>query len=97
VLSHFLLDGIVHVKGLPLAGNDGPLFGLGLWRHLPLELCIEAAMAALALWIYRSSAKANGSKQWVGMVVYIAALSFGAAIESHNREDCEHNRHAGGD
>jgi len=75
VLSHFLLDGIVHVKGLPLAGNDGPVFGLGLWRHLPLELSIEAAMAALALWIYRSAAKTGGSKRRVGMAVYIAALT----------------------
>jgi quinol-cytochrome oxidoreductase complex cytochrome b subunit len=62
------------VKGLPLAGNDGPVFGLGLWRHLPLELSIEAAMAALALWIYRSAAK-TGSRRWVGMAVYIAALT----------------------
>ena len=75
VLSHFLLDGIVHVKGLPLAANDGPAFGLGLWRHLPLELSVEAAMAALALWIYRSAAKAGGSKRWLGMLVYIAALT----------------------
>src|SRR5262249_19933008 len=50
ILSHFLLDGIVHVKGLPLAGSEGPAFGLGLWRNLPLELFIEAAMAALGVW-----------------------------------------------
>ena len=43
-LSHFLLDGIVHVKGLPLEGVEGP--ALGLWRNLPLELAIEATMSA---------------------------------------------------
>jgi len=75
VLSHFLLDGIVHVKGLPLAGNTGPAFGLGLWRHLPLELSIEAAMAVLALWVYRFAARTGGSNRWVGMAVYIAALT----------------------
>jgi hypothetical protein len=75
VLSHFLLDGIVHVKGLPLAGNNGPAFGLGLWRHLPLEFSIEAAMAALAIWIYRSVAKTGGSNRWVGMAVYVVALA----------------------
>ena len=75
VLSHFLLDGIVHVKGLPLAGNGSPVFGLGLWRHLPLELSLEAVMAALALWIYRSAAQTGGSKRYVGMAVYISALA----------------------
>jgi hypothetical protein len=75
VLSHFLLDGVVHVKGLPLAGANGPAFGLGLWRHLPLELSIEAGMAVLAVWIYRSAAKTAGSNRWVGMAVYIALLA----------------------
>jgi len=75
VLSHFLLDGIVHVKGLLLAASVGPVFGLGLWCDFPLELSIEAAMPALALWIYRSTARTDGSKRWVGMVVYISALT----------------------
>ena len=75
VLSHFLLDGIVHVKGLPLAGAGGPVFGLGLWRHLPLELSIEAAMAALALWVYRSAAKTGNARPWAGMAVYIVLLT----------------------
>lgn len=75
VLSHFLLDGLVHVKGLPLAGSEGPAFGLGWWRHLPLELSLEAAMAASALWIYRSAARTRESSRWVGMAVYIAALA----------------------
>ena len=30
VLSHFLLDGMVHVKGLPLAGSEGPAFWVGV-------------------------------------------------------------------
>ncbi len=75
VLSHFLLDGIVHVKGLPLAGTSGPAFGLGLWRHLPLALSIEAAMAAVGLWMYWSvvikDRPGNGSK----MAIYIAVLT----------------------
>ena len=65
VLSHFVLDGIVHVKGLPLLASDGPVFGLGLWRHLPLALSIEAIMAAVGLWIYRGR----------GMTIYVVLLS----------------------
>ncbi len=75
VLSHFLLDGIVHVKGLPLAGSEGPAFGLGLWRKLPFELSIEAAMAAGGLLIYRSTVRSGGSTRWMGMAVYIATLT----------------------
>jgi len=64
----------VHVKGQPLAGSNGPAFGLGLWRHLPPELAMEAAMAILALVIYRA-AVSNTSSRWIGMVVYIVALT----------------------
>ncbi len=32
VLSHFLLDGLVHVAGLPLVGENSPKVGLGLWN-----------------------------------------------------------------
>lgn len=52
VLSHFLLDGIVHVSGLPIAGENSPKFGLGLWNHMPLELTIEILMAFAGIAIY---------------------------------------------
>ena len=71
VVSHFVLDGIVHVKGLPLATGSGPAFGLGLWRRLPLALAIEAGMAAAGLWIYRKYSPGRG----LGMAIYIAALT----------------------
>lgn len=51
-LSHFLLDGIVHVAGLPLAGKNSPKFGLGLWNHMPLELVLETLMAVAGVVIY---------------------------------------------
>lgn len=75
ILSHFLLDGLVHVKGLPLAGSGGPVFGLGLWRHLRLELSIEVAMTALGLWIYWQAVPVSRSKRSMGMLIYIAVLT----------------------
>jgi len=74
VLSHFLLDGVVHVKGLPLAGT-APVFGLGLWRHLPLALALEAGMAAAGVWIYRSAVKDSVPGGGTGMAIYIAILA----------------------
>ena len=74
VLSHFLLDGIVHVRGLPLAGTE-PAFGLGLWRHLPLALALEAGMAAAGVWIYRTTVKVPVRGGGAGMAIYIAVLT----------------------
>ena len=52
VLSHFLLDGLVHIAGLPLVGENSAKFGLGLWKHMPLELALETLMAVAGVAIY---------------------------------------------
>jgi hypothetical protein len=52
VASHWLLDLIVHVGDLPLAGNDSPKVGLGLWRHLGLSVGLELLVLAAGLVIY---------------------------------------------
>ena len=52
VVSHFLLDGIVHVAGLPVLGNSPPKFGLGLWRNMPLELGLETLLTFIGVAIY---------------------------------------------
>lgn len=52
VLSHWLLDAIVHVPGLPLAGADSAKAGLGLWRDLPTALGLETAIALAGLWLF---------------------------------------------
>ena len=75
VASHFLLDGIVHVKGLPLVGTGPPYFGLGLWRLLPLELALELAMAAAGLWLYLSALRKQSLGARRGMVIYTVALA----------------------
>jgi hypothetical protein len=75
VVSHFVLDGIVHVKGLPLIAGDSPAFGLGLWRHLPAALAVEAALAAAGLWIYLSVARKPLRGAGIGMAIYTVALA----------------------
>lgn len=46
VFSHWPLDLIVHVRDLPLAGDDSLKLGLGLWRSIPATLVVEL----LTLW-----------------------------------------------
>jgi hypothetical protein len=61
VLSHYILDGLVHVAGLPLAGENSPKLGLGLWNHLRLELTIETLMAVIGVAMYWSLAGSSKS------------------------------------
>jgi hypothetical protein len=52
VASHWLLDLIVHLPDLPLAGNDSAKFGLGLWRHIGLSVALELAVLGAGLAVY---------------------------------------------
>lgn len=51
VLSHWLLDLLVHVPDLTLAGNP-PKLGLGLWNHPWAEMPLELGLTFGALWLY---------------------------------------------
>lgn len=51
VLSHWLLDLLVHVPDLTLAGSP-PKLGLGLWNHPAIEMPLELAITIGALWLY---------------------------------------------
>jgi hypothetical protein len=76
VVSHFVLDGLVHVAGLPILGENSPKLGLGLWNHMPLELSLETLMAGGSVVIYLrvAGAKATAWSRW-GMPVYMALLA----------------------
>ncbi len=52
VLSHWVLDALVHVPELPLMGSHSQTVGLGWWRHMPLALAVEALILAVGLWLY---------------------------------------------
>lgn len=51
VLSHWLLDLLVHVPDLTLAGSP-PKLGLGLWNHPWVEMPLELGFTFGALWLY---------------------------------------------
>jgi hypothetical protein len=50
--SHWLLDVLVHLPDLPLAGNDSPKLGLGLWTHLGLSVALELLLLAAGVVVY---------------------------------------------
>ena len=51
VLSHWLLDLLVHVPDLTLAGSP-PKLGFGLWNHPVIEMPLEVGITLGALWWY---------------------------------------------
>jgi hypothetical protein len=50
--SHYPLDVLVHVPDLPLAGNDSPKLGLGLWNNPAVTMGAELLVFAAGLAIY---------------------------------------------
>ena len=52
VLSHWLLDLLVHVPDLPLYPGGGPRVGLGWWLYPGLALGVELAIFATGIALY---------------------------------------------
>jgi hypothetical protein len=76
VVSHFLLDGLVHVAGLPLAGENSPKLGLGLWKNMPLELTLETLMSVAGVWIYLTLAGIRASAvSRYGVTIFMVVLT----------------------
>jgi hypothetical protein len=80
VLSHFVLDALVHISGLPLAGEHSPKIGLGLWNHMPLELSLETLMAVVGVVIYLRVAGSGASPVSrygiPGLLVFLTAMTW---------------------
>lgn len=59
VFIHFILDWIVHVPELPLAGASSLKIGLGLWHHVLTAFFLEVVLliAGMVIYFYASPAK----------------------------------------
>ena len=60
VVSHWLIDLLVHRPDLTLAGSP-PKLGLGLWNHPWIEIPLELAFAFGGLWFFVSRTKPAGA------------------------------------
>jgi hypothetical protein len=75
VVSHWLVDLLVHRPDLTLAGSP-PKFGLGLWNHPWIEIPLELAFAFGGLWFFVSRTRAtSGMGKWSPW-----ALAIGMAV-----------------
>src|ERR1700739_1506995 len=72
VLSHWILDLVVHRPDLPL-WPGGPKFGWGLWNYWVLEIALEGALFAVGIWLYLSVTRARDR---VGRYAFWALMGF---------------------
>jgi len=73
VLSHWVLDWVMHVPDLPLTLTGPARLGLGVWRSLPATLALELATLAAGVAIY---VRATAPRDRVGRLGLAALLAF---------------------
>ena len=77
VVSHWLLDFVVHRPDLPLVPGLSHVVGLGLWRSVTATTALELSMLAGGLWMYvRSTEPADriGSYALVGFTLALITI-----------------------
>jgi hypothetical protein len=77
VLSHWLLDWVVHVPDLTIDGTP-PLMGLGLWNYpwvaMPLELGLT--LGAFAFYLRRTRGPAGPPTVLIGVMLLLQAVNW---------------------
>jgi hypothetical protein len=75
VLSHWLLDVLVHRPDLPIVPwLASPVAGLGLWNSLPGTLIVEFTLLLGGLWTYAGSTEASDRIGRMGLMALAGAL-----------------------
>ena len=71
VLSHWFLDALLHVHGLPLLGSDSWRVAFGLWEHVPLAVLVEGAITAAGAWLFL---RGSGARRPLAFIGFLALL-----------------------
>jgi hypothetical protein len=82
VISHWLLDYVVHQPDLPLYAGSSRLLGLGLWNKRWITIAIELTLLAVGVAVYLFQTRAKdkiGSFGFGAFVIVVVAL-YGAVI-----------------
>ena len=80
MLSHWVLDLIVHRPDLPLY-DDTVKVGLGLWNYPAVAFLLEAALFFAGVWIYfRSTSPVTTGGRYAAVGFGVALCLFQAAV-----------------
>jgi membrane-bound metal-dependent hydrolase YbcI (DUF457 family) len=74
VISHWLLDALVHIPDLPLYPGSSLLAGLGLWNYKIVELLVELALVAIGVGMYLQATKATNKTGKYALLSLVAFL-----------------------
>jgi len=74
ILSHWLLDLIVHTPDLPLLTDDSPKYGFGLWNSALLTYLLEAFLIIGGLLLYMRVTKGSSLIGKYGMPIFVVLL-----------------------
>ncbi len=86
VLSHWLLDALVHLPDLPISLFGEARAGMGLWNSVPATLLVEGGVFAAGVALYLRSTGASdragryGMWALAGFLVLIYASQFSGAV-----------------
>lgn len=75
VFSHFILDAMVHVPGLPVVGENSQKIGLRLWENMTLALTVEMILSVIGIAVYLGVANKNFRGRW-GVLILIVVFAF---------------------
>lgn len=74
VLSHWVLDWVMHVPDMPVTLTGPARLGLGVWRSLPLTLVLELASFAAGAAIYLRTTPARDRVGRIGLYALLVVL-----------------------
>jgi hypothetical protein len=83
VLSHWLLDLLVHYPDLPLHPGPSPMLGLSLWASPSLAMLLELGLFVLGVELYLSATRpvdATGKWALAGLALFLVVIQISNAV-----------------
>ncbi|HET6465408.1 MAG TPA: hypothetical protein VFH55_07355 [Nitrospiria bacterium] len=74
VVSHWVLDAIVHRPDLPLYPGGQMRVGLGLWNSIPATIIVEGTLFIIGVWLYAKQTRPIDKAGIYGFWSFVALL-----------------------
>lgn len=75
VISHWLLDLLVHIPDLPIFPGESVKVGFGLWNSFAVTLLLEVLILGLGVFLYYRATKAKNKIGTYSLIVLIIFLT----------------------
>lgn len=83
VVSHWVLDVLVHRPDMPLYPGGSPKLGLGIWNSIPASLALELGAFGACVFVYMRATRAlDGIGRWglYGLLAFFLFIYAGAVF-----------------